>query len=116
MNDERRKEYLERKKKLYEVNKKLLEIDPNLIIQIKLKFLDYSTIVTTLCGTSYLVFFKKISKPKRFFFIFTFWFLVQYSMASYYFNIYPFILLKNTKELMEKEGNINKLNSSINKI
>ena len=101
MNEERKREILKRRKDLYECNKELLEIDPNLIILIKLKRSDYFTLVTFGTIIAYKLLFKNTNKTKKFFGFFALWLIVEWNIASYYSNVYPYILLKNTKELME---------------
>lgn len=109
MNEERKREILEKKKALYECNKQLLEIDPNLIIQIKLKWWDYFILVTIGTIASNLFLFKNRNKTKKFFGLSALWLVAQWNIASYYFNVYPFILLRNTKEILDKEKALGKL-------
>lgn len=100
--DQRRKEIYERKKKLYDTNKELLEIDPNLILQIKLNWMDYFLLINF---ASLIAWFqlKRINSTKKFFFISGMWLISQYHITKYYFTIYPHILLKNTKQILEQE-------------
>ena len=108
MSEERKQKILERKKALYACNKELSEIDPNLIIKIKLKRSDYFALITFGTCFSYFVVFKNTNKAKKFFGLLAFWLVAQWNIAVYYRQIYPFVLLKNTKQLLEKEKTVEK--------
>lgn len=107
MSEERRKMIYEKKKELYLCNKKLLEIDPNLIIQIKLKYIDAFSIVNLLTLISYMLIFKRTNKTKKKILHSAVWLIAQFNVRKYYYTVYPFILLKNTQEVLGKNQALN---------
>lgn len=109
MSEERKRKFLERRKALYECNKELLEIDPNLIIQINLKWWDYFALTTLATVTSYTFLFRNANKTKKLFAFSGIWLIIEWNIARYYSQVYPFILLKNTKEVIEMEKACGKL-------
>jgi hypothetical protein len=109
MNEELKKKNYQRKKALYDCNKQLLEIDPNLIIQVKLKWSDAFNLTNLFTIISYMLIFKKANRTKKIFGHSAIWLFAQYNILSYYYTVYPFILLKNTIEVLDKENSLEPL-------
>jgi hypothetical protein len=101
--EQKRRESYERRKRFYETNKELSEIDPNLLTNINLKHLNYFSYINFACFLSWFFLFKKIRTKLGLISIFGFWLIAQYNIFKYYYVIYPPILLRNTKMMLENE-------------
>jgi hypothetical protein len=97
-NNEIKKEIYEKRKNLYEANKQLIEIDPNLIILIKLKWLEAVGMTIFPSALAYLYLFKSITKTKRFIMILSGLLFVNFHIYKYHAEELPHIYLKHAKQ------------------
>lgn len=102
MDDERKRQIMEYRRNLYQANQELLEIDPNLIIHIKLKWSDRFSIINFVAVGAYIMMMGRFPHRKRLLYILPPYFFAQFHLYKYYFTQYPFLLLKNTKEALQK--------------
>lgn len=97
-NNEIKKQLYEKRKALYETNKQLSEIDPNLIILIKLKWLESMACTLLPCSFAYFYLFKNMTKTKRKIILLSGFLFVNYHIYRYYSEELPHIFLKHAKE------------------
>ena len=109
-NEKYKREIYEKRKSLYETNRQLIEIDPNLIILIKLKWLESVACTVFPSALAYFYLFKNMTKMKRKMMIISALLFVNYHIYRYHSEELPYIYLKHAKQSPQNENRISNTN------